>query len=135
MFLSHKAQAFPEESAMPQLPPLPPSAPPMPPVSDETGLATKQPKARVAPKSGLVTRHGRIAKSKLVEDLNSAEPLVVSPRRLQDEDLVISHAHRLGGSETGGKLGGVEKYRRAQTTSMSTAEAQRLLNRIPAYKK
>ncbi|GAV06893.1 hypothetical protein RvY_16804 [Ramazzottius varieornatus] len=71
---------------MPPLPlsPLPPSAPPMPPVSDETRSAIKQPKARVAPKSGLATRHGRIAELKLVQDLNSTEPLVVSPRRLRE---------------------------------------------------
>lgn len=52
-----------------------------------------------------------------------------------DEDLVISHAQRLRGPQAGGKLGGAEKYGRAQATSLNTAEAQRLLNRIPAYTK
>ncbi|GAV09626.1 hypothetical protein RvY_19130 [Ramazzottius varieornatus] len=107
-FLSHKSQAFPEESAMPPLPPLPPSAPPMPPVSDEKGSAIKQPEEWT---SNATWMHCQIKTGRGFKQHGTA----VMPTDYEDP-------------KEAGSLGGVEKYRRAQATSLITAEAQRLLN-------
>ena len=100
-FLSHKAQAFPEDSALPPLPPMAPSATIFVPFSSElsqTNKNDKMPEIQVKPKSasfrkvvsksGLSVHAGRIAKSRQPGDLSETGFPVISPRRLRNKGIV-----------------------------------------------